>query len=246
MNFMNYFKIFSVFSVFAFVSCDLSENSLTDPPKVSAQPAFNSSYSVLWATKTVSTIDVGNLGNLGGVIGDTEIEIGLAFAGFVDGGKFVPAGNVTVDNTTLKMQSNNTYINEPTVQTPQGIEFSGNVKWVVDGNDKISAINHSVSKSFPTASGFEAAQTVDRSTSYTLSLSTVTSADSIVYMVNDVVKTVGGSVKSVTFTPEELSKLKKGAAFAQVAPYNYEFKKFGKNDFVFGNQIVLSKLITIK
>lgn len=243
---MNYFKIFSIISFFALISCDLLEDPTTEPTKASAQPTFSSNYSVLWATKTISSVSVGGLGDLGVDIGDTQIEIGLAFAGFMDGGKFVPAGKVTAAGTELKMQSNNTYINEPSALNPQGMDFSGNVKWVVEGNDKISAVNHSVSKSFPTATGFEAAETVDKSIPYTLSLKTVTSADSIIYMVNDIVKTVGGSVKSVTFTPEELSTLKKGTAFAQVAPYNYEFKKFGKNDFVFGNQIVLSKLITIK
>lgn len=246
MNFMNYFKIFSIISVFALISCDLLEDPSTEPEKASAQPTFSSNYSVLWATKTISSVSVGGLGDLGVDIGDTQIEIGLAFAGFMDGGKFVPAGKVTAAGTELKMQSNNTYINEPSVLNPQGMEFSGNVKWVVEGNDKISAVNYSVSKSFPTATGFDAASTLDRSTAYTVSLKTVTSADSIIYMINDIVKTVGGSVKFVTFTPEELSKLKKGSGFAQAAPYNYEFKKFGKNDFVLGNQIVYSKLITIK
>jgi hypothetical protein len=242
MNLSNYFKAFSLISILTITSCDLI-NSTQEPDKISTQPAFNSSYSVLWALNTVTTI---NTGNLGIDIGDTQVEVGTAFAAFVDGAKYTPAGVVKVNDNVLKMQSNNAYISEVSLTNPSGIMFSGNVKWIVEGASNVSAINYTVSKQFPTATGLEADATVDKSVSYTISLNSVTGADSILFAVNDLIKTVGGSVKSITFTPEQLAKLKKGPAFVQVAPYNYVIKKYGTKDCVFGNQIVLSKLVTIK
>jgi len=235
--------IVSLLSVIGFTSCDLFGEDVSEPSKVDTRPTFNSAYSVLWALNTKTSVSTGGLGM---DLGDTQIDFGTAFAAFTDGGNYVAAGEVKVNDNLLKMESNKIYLSNVSLTNITGIIFEGNAKWSVVGANNIPAVNYTTKKSFPTASGFTCDATVDKTASYTVSLAAVTDADSIVFMVNDLVKTVRGNVKSVTFTSEQLSSLKKGSSFVQVAPYNYEIKLFGSKNFVFGNQIVFSKLVTIK
>lgn len=164
----------------------------------------------------------------------------------MDAGKNVAVGTVKVNDTALKMESNKIYLSPVSVTNPTGISFEGTVKWSVEGGNGFVAADYTTSKSFPTASGLTADATVDRSASYTVSVSSVSGADSVFYGINEVYQTVAGNVKSVTFTASQLSKLKKGDAFVQVAPYNYEMKKNGTREVVIGNQVVISKLVTVK
>lgn len=228
--------------VLVFAACeDLDKDK--EPVKTSTRPEFNSAYSVMWAINTKTTMNSGGI-NLG--VGDVEIDFGTAYASFVDGGKNVAVGVVKAAGTELKMEANKIYLSPFSITNPTGITFEGNVTWTVEGGSGFTAIDYTSRKAFPKASGLSADETVDRSTSYTVSVSSVSAADSIFYGVNDVYRTVAGNVKSVTFTPEELSKLDKGSAFVQVAPYNIEMKKNGTKDIIYGNQIVISKLVTIK
>lgn len=225
-----------------FASCDALEKD-NEPEKASTRPNFDSNYSVLWAINTKTTANTGGI-NMG--VGDVTIDFGTAFASFVDSGKNVAVGAVSAGDTQLKMEANKIYLSPFSITNPTGITFATNVKWNVEGGNGFAAINYTTRKRFPTATGLSADETVDRSTSYTVSVATVSAADSIFYGVNDVYKIVAGNVKSVTFTPDDLSKLKKGSAFVQVAPYNFEMTKNGSKDLVYGNQIVISKLVTIK
>ena len=229
--------------VLLFASCDkLGIGKVKEPEKASTRPELNSSYSVLWAINTQTTVDTGIDFGMGAV----QVDFGTAVASFVDAGKNVSVGAVKVNDTQLKMESNNIYLS-PVLQTnPTGITLEGNVKWTVEGGNGFTAMNYTTSKKIPTVTGLTADANVDRSASYTVSITSVYSADSIFYGVNDVHKVVAGNVKSVTFTAAELSKLKKGSAFVQVAPFNYEMKKNGSKVVVYGNQAVTSKLVTIK
>lgn len=235
--------IVSLLSIVVLSSCDLLGGEVSEPSKADTRPSFNSSYSVLWALNTKTSVSTGGLGM---DLGDAQVDFGSAFAGFTDGGSNVAAGDVKVNDISLKMEKNKFYMSPVSITNPTGITFEGTAKWSVAGANNIPTVNYTTKKSFPTASGFTCDATVDKTKSYTISLSSVSSADSIIYMVNDVVKTVAGNIKSVTFMSDQLSSLKKGNAFVQVAPYNYEIKLFGSKNFVFGNQIVVSKLVTIK
>lgn len=235
------------FLLFTFVglfltSCD-ELGKLTEPQKVSTQPQFNGSYSVLWALNTKTTVNTGGI-DLG--IGETQIDFGTAVASFVDGGKNVSVGKVKVDDTELKMESNKVYLSPVVLTNPTGLTFGNSVSWSIEGGNGFAAMSYVTKKKFPIITGLTADATVDRAASYTVSITSVSNADSIFYGVNDVYKIVAGNIKSVTFTSSQLSDLKKGSAFVQVAPYNFEIKKNGTRDVVFGNQVVVSKLVTIK
>ena len=235
--------IFSFLCTIVLTSCDLLGGEVIEPSKVDTRPAFNSSYSVLWALNTKTSVATGGLGM---DLGDMQVDFGTAFAAFTEGGNYVVAGDVKVNDISLKMEKNKLYLSSVSLTSPTGITFDGNAKWSVAGAGSIPAVNYTTKKSFPTATGFTCDATVDKTKSYSISLASVSNADSILFMVNDVVQTVRGNVKSVTFTSEQLSSLKKGNSFVQVAPYNYEIKLFGSKNFVFGNQIVFSKLVTVK
>lgn len=238
--------VFSFLSTALFSSCDLLEGDAKEPTKQSTRPNFDSSYSVLWALNTKTTVNTGISGVPGMDMGDVQVDFGTAFAVFNDGTKSVSAGEVKVNDVALKMESNNFYMSPVSLTDPTGIVFEGTTKWSVAGANGIPAVNYTTRKNIPTATGFTCEANVDKTVEYTISLSTVSYADSILYMVNDVMKTVAGNVKSVTFTPEQMSSLKKGNAFVQVAPYNYEIKLYESKNLVFGSQIVFSKLVTIK
>lgn len=237
--------ILSFLSIVILSSCDMLEGDAKEPSKVSTRPNFDSSYSILWAINTKTTVSTG-MTVPGMDMGDVQVDFGTAVAVFSDGGKNVPAGEVKVNDVALKMESNNFYMSPISLIDVTGITFDGATKWSVAGANNIPAVNYTTSKRIPTATGFTCDVNVDKTVSYSISLSTVAYADSILYMVNNVIKTVAGNVKSVTFTAEQLSALKKGNAFVQVAPYNYEIKQFGSKSFVIGSQIVFSKLVTIK
>lgn len=243
MKFIQNLILISFLCIVVFSACDLLGEKISEPAKVDTRPTFNSSYSVLWAINTKTSV---NTGGLGMDIGDMQVDFGTAFAAFTDGGNYVAAGDVKVNDIALKMEKNKFYMSPVSATNPTGITFEGNAKWSVAGANNIPAVNYTSKKSFPTASGFTCDATVDKTKSYSISLTSVLSADSILYMINDIAKTVAGNVKSVTFTSDQMSSLKTGNAFVQVAPYNYEIKLYGSKNFVFGNQIVFSKLVTIK
>lgn len=225
-------------------SCDLFEGKAKEPDKAETRPAFDTSYSILWAINTKTSVNTGGIGGID--MGDIQVDFGTAFASFTDDGKYVAAGEVKVNDAALKMESNKFYMSQISLLDPEGLTLSGTTKWSVGGAGNIPAVTHTTRKYMPTGAGFNCDATVDKTASYTISLSSVSYADSILYLVNDIAKTVAGHVKTVTFTADQLSSLKKGNAFVQVAPYNYEIKRFGTKDFVFGNQIVFSKMVTIK
>ena len=100
--------IVSLLSIIVFSSCDLLGGEVSEPSKVETRPTFNSSYSVLWALNTKTSV---NTGGLGGVdMGDMQVDFGTAFAAFTDAGNNVAAGEVKVNDIYLKMEKNKFYM----------------------------------------------------------------------------------------------------------------------------------------
>ena len=139
----------------------------------------------------------------------------------------------------------NSYVYTVMPTQPTGIDFSSGIKRDVSGGNGFSAFSHTVSRSFPYASGFACASTLTKGSNYTISFSGVSGADSIIFVINNVHKTVSGTTKSYTFTASQLSNLSSGPAAVSAAPYNYAITTYGGKKIVFGSQLVYQKNITV-
>jgi len=182
-------------------------------------------------------------------IGPISVTLGLGSAFFYNTGdytNFIPAGNVTLNGSGLEAQDNNAYVFVPDETDYEGISFSSGVSWNVTGAGNIPSFSHTVANSFPSASEITSGETVTRSAGYTLTVNSVSGADSVLFIVGEVSKTLPGTATSYTFTASELSSLAAGTSVVMVAPYNYEGAVYGGRTFYFVNEMVESKTVTIE
>jgi hypothetical protein len=225
-------------SLGALYSCTKTD-ATPEAVKASTTPSFEGTAGVLWALRTVTTINTG----VPGVDGIT-IDVGTGVGMFIDGGKNLDVGTVTLNGVALSNMSN-TYMSTVSATQPTGVDFSGGIKWAITGGSGYSAFSHTVTNKFPVAGTFSSPSTLIKTDSYTIGFSSISGADSIIFVVNDVMKTVSGNTKSYTFTPAQLSKLTKGPGIVQAVPYNYKIANYGGKNLVFGNELAYSQVITI-
>jgi hypothetical protein len=231
--------ILLLFSLVIFNSCEDSGET-PEAIKASTTPAIKGSAGVCWALRTVTTVNTGGI-NIGT---DLTIDVGTGIGVFMDNGKSVDVGTVTLNSLPLEKVSNN-YMTTVSATQPTGVDFSKGIKWAITGGNGFTAFNHTVTNSFPYTGTFTSAKTLTKADGYTLGFSSVSGADSIIFAINDVVKTVPGNVKSYTFTAAQLSKLSKGPGVVQAVPYNYKIVNYGGKYIAFGNQVSYSQTITI-
>lgn len=231
--------ILLLFSLVIFNSCEDSGET-PEAIKASTTPSIEGSAGVCWALRTVTTVNTGGI-NIGT---DLTIDVGTGIGVFMDNGKSVDVGTVTLNSLPLEKVSNN-YMTTVSATQPTGVDFSKGIKWAITGGNGFTAFNHTVTNSFPYTGTFTSPKTLTKADGYTLGFSSVSGADSIIFAINDVVKTVPGNVKSYTFTAAQLSKLSKGPGVVQAVPYNYKIVNYGGKYIAFGNQVSYSQTITI-
>ena len=231
--------ILLILSIAFLISCS-KDDPTPETATASTTPVFEGTAGVLWAVRTVTEVNTGI--NIGGAA--ITMEIGTAVGVFMDGGNSVDVGTVSMNGTNLDKYSNN-YVSTVSVTQPTGLDFSKGIKWAITGGSGFAAFNHTVTNSFPSVGTFSPPAELTQANGYTLGFSSVSGADSIIYSVNDVSKTVAGNVKSYTFTAAQLSKLSKGPAIVQAVPYNYKIATYGGKQIVFGNELVYTKTINI-
>lgn len=220
-----------------FLSCQKEkDDESANQQSPSTTPLLAGTDGVLWAIKQFTTMSAMGY--------EVSIEAGSGVGIFSVNGKNVDAGTVKLNGNTLTNMSNSYIFTVPPTQ-PAGIDFSSGVRWDVSGGNGINAFNHTVAKSFPSAAGFTCNSTLAAGSNYTISLSSVSGADSIIFVINNIHKTVAGTTKSYTFTASQLSSLKSGPAAVSVAPYNITYATFGGKKIAFGNQLVYQKNITV-
>jgi len=232
--------IILLLSLVTFNSCEKTDET-PDALKASTTPSIKGSAGVCWALRTVTTVNTGGI-NIGT---DLTIDVGTGIGIFLDNnGKSVDVGTVTLNGLPLDKVSNN-YMTTVSVAQPTGVDFSKGIKWAITGGNGFTAFNHTVTNTFPYTGTFTSPKTLTKADGYTLGFSSVSGADSIIFAINDVVKTVPGNVKSYTFTAAQLSKLSKGPGVVQAVPYNYKLVNYGGKYIAFGNQVSYSQTITI-
>ncbi|MBI1288809.1 MAG: hypothetical protein GC178_14670 [Flavobacteriales bacterium] len=231
---------------FAVASCNTKKDDTStpsDPASDPPTPTVGEGYGTLSAVKTVTTIDPG----FG--LPTQEIELGIAAAAFFNGtdySTFVNAGSVSAEGESLTQYENNSYAYTPSQTNPSGIDFGSTASWDVGGAGDIPAFTHTTSIGFPTLGTISSATTVPATGNYTLSVSNVTGADSVYFMLGGVVHVEAGNATSSTFTEAEIDGMGSGSNFAQVAPYKIEAATKSGKQFFFVTEKVKTQSVTIE
>ncbi len=248
MNSTRKFARFSMLAVavsLSVASCNLGDEpeTPTDPSSNPPTPTFGAGYGTLAAVKTITTFDPG----FGVPV--QEITLGLGSAGFTDAmdySNLINAGTVSLEGENLTKADNNAYYSSPSQTDPTGIEFSGNPTWEVSGSGVIPAFTHTTGIGFPTLGTITSSTTIPGSGDYTLTVSNVSGADSVYFMLGGVVHVEAGTATSSTFTEAEINTMGTGASFAQVAPYRFEMATKSGKEFYFVTEAVKTQSVTIE
>lgn len=197
----------------------------------STTPAFTDASGVLIAVNTLTSYDVGGI--------PVEIQMGTALGMFPSAGNasvYLDGGTVSLEGTTLTKNANNAYFATPDQTNPTGIDLSGSTHWVVSGNGEVPAIDRSPSFSFPSVGTITSSTTITRSDGYTLNVSGVNNADSVVFVVGNIIKTKAPGTLSCNFSAAELGTEGAGATVIQVTPYTFQNEMIGGKKIYFGKQ----------
>ena len=212
-------------------------NATTAP---STTPNFIGADATLWGVKTFTSTPIGS------------IEVGVGVAVFTNDAyaTFVNVGSVGLNGTDLTAQSNNSYTSTSSQTNPLGIDFSNsNTNWSVAGGNGFPGFTRDVSATefaFPAIDAISSGDVVIRADGYTLTVPAVASADSMLFVVGSVAKTLVGTATSCTFTAAELAGLATGSSLVQVAAYSYISEDQGGKNIYFGKETVRTKAVTIQ
>jgi len=211
-----------------------TQNTDADPT-----PSFPMADATLVAIDTKTTQET--------PLGTFDIFIGTAVGLFFDANKdLLDAGAVSVNGSDLAKNPNNSYTYIPSVSDPEGLSFTTGTDWDVSGSADFPAFAASPGFTFPSVGDISGDDTVDRSTDYTISISSVSDADSIIYVISGVTKTTAGNVTSCTFSSEELAAAPAGPGIIQAAPYAFDDQEFSDKTVYFVKEKVVSKSVTIE
>ena len=197
----------------SFTSCE--EDEPVEQPSVTEEPApnpivFDNYAGSLIAIKSASNTFAGT------------ITIGTAVGAYVDAdGNLMDVGEITCENKKLKKAANNAYVFTPGFASPSGIEFDGPVNWSIAGNQTTAGTSFENREGFPIVDAINSGGTVDKSEGYTLSTTTVSNADSVIFTIGNKYHITDGFTTSYTFSSAELAGLQNGTTVASIAPYNF-------------------------
>lgn len=225
----------------------VDDGSCTYPTTPSAStpptyiPNYTGTFGALIAVKTMTTQTT--------PIGTFDIEFGTAVAVFREMGSTdnVTGGTVSCEGESLTQNSNNSYTHTPSQSDVDGIGFDASVNWVGTGGTW-PAFNGNTTQGFATIAAISSGD-VSTSSSYTLQCSSVSNADSILFLVNGpsgyAQKIVAGGTTSYTFSSSELSGIGAGTGIVQIVGLNYDIQSISSRDYYFINETVRTKSVTI-
>lgn len=222
---------------------DDDDDQNPNQPTATTIPPIDDADGIMVALKTLSFVS--QLGF------ETEVPTNTAVAAFgnMQTGDFVDVGAVDVDGNVLTKYENDSYVFTPSVTNPNGIEFGTNFTWNVAGGNGFAAFDHTVNFPFPSIGKITSATgTISAASSYTLTVQSVASADSVIFQIagangTNVLVTKVGNSTSHTFTASELASVGKGTGIIQVAAYRLNnATKAGKNIY-FINETVVTEFV---
>lgn len=208
----------------------------------STTPTFTDADGLLAAVRVFSTQST--------PIGPVDLVIGTATGVFSNDqfASFVSVGAISCNGEALTLQGNNSYVHQPSATAPTGIDLtsSNEVTWNVAGGNGFPAFDRTLMGPFPVAGDFTSATTVVRANGYTITTGPVQNADSVVFTLGSLVRTIPGNATSCTFTADELNGLSAGSSLMQVSPYNSSNEVIGGKRIYFVKQMSRSTSITLQ
>lgn len=208
----------------------------------STTPVYTDADAVLAAVRVTTTQST--------PIGPVDVLLGVASASFSTDqfATFVNVGSVSCNGEALTPQANNTYVFQPGATNPTGIDLtsSNEVTWSITGGGGFNAFTRTVGGPFPTSGAITSSETVVRSNGYTLTTSSVLNADSVIFTLGSLVRTLPGNASSCTFTAAELNGLAAGTSLAQIVPYNATREVVDGKVMYFIKQASRSRTITLQ
>ncbi len=188
---------------------------------------------------------------------ELDAETGLAvFSNDFSTGTYLDAGNVSVNSNALEKLSNNSYtkLAFDFVNSNFSLGFDDGSNWSVAGKGDVPAISYNHTHTFPGYTGRSSMpSTASTTTNLTVSLSGVSKADSVYVLLaannKEVLKRVGPSTSSVTFTAAEIQSVGttggKETAFLEVCPFRYTIQTINTKQYAFIKELAVVKNITI-
>lgn len=180
-----------------------------------------------------------------------EITVGTGVGFFTSNGLSaatptrVSIGDIKVNGTKMDYQGE-TYLATASASQATGIDWSNGVSWEATGDNGYPAFTHTPTNNFPTVTEITSGDVVTKSSGYTLTCNTVSGADSVLFLVGGVHKTMGPNATSCTFTANELSTLDNGTNLVQIVPYTYSSAVFGGKTICFGKEMVQQLSVTVQ
>lgn len=185
-------------------------------------------------------------------VSDSKVSSGLALAVFpkaTGGIDYMEVGTVMCNDRELSVQDKRVYAFEPSFSNMSGIDFSsGEVSWAVSGSEDMDAFSYTAS-GFPADIEFESnVREIDLGKNYTLSISGVQNADSLLYIIaadgDFVMKRTGASQTSVTFTAADFSPIEESEkGLVQVTAFKLIPQDINGKKLYFVNAMNLNSLI---
>ncbi len=190
-------------------------------------------------------------------VGIQTIEIGTAVGGFysaANSGTWVDGGSLSVDDSILTKQTNNTYFYQMGQSNPTGLNFSYYTKWTIGGNtsNSIPAFTYSHNTNMPSLGSLTSAKEINTASDYTVETSTTSNSDSVIFIISgpnaSIQKVKAGGTRSCLFTAAELGTLGKGdnSGLVQIAPYRIASTTQSGKKYYFIKETVLSTFVTLK
>jgi hypothetical protein len=235
----------ALIAMMCFTACEKEEDT---PPVLPPAPPMNESASTNPVPGDADGVLVAVNSTSGS--GLFSFNIGTGVGLFYNGNKeLVSAGVVSVNGTELTKAEGNSYYSTPGASNIQGIDFEDDRSWVVAGGNGIPAFsynNNSTNKPMPTVGTNTSADNVSRSADYTVSVNTLSGADSVLFILGDLIHTAAGNTISHTFKADDIAaKLENGQAAAMVVPYNLNPRQFSGKRIYFINEAVSTKVVNV-
>ena len=172
-----------------------------------------------------------------------EIEVDVPVAVFYQGGNAVDAGTVSIDGEQLVLRSGTYTMDQSSLINGEIFNFE-NRSWTVAGAGSTPAFEATHSRPLPTLGELNIPESVNKGEPFTMSVSSVSNADSLLFNLGGVVKRVGAQTRSVTFSAEETNSIASGnQTVAQAAAYSIEQRSSGDFPIYLINQSVRSEFI---
>lgn len=250
LNLTTYVLPLLVLSLVYLTGCGKDDNTNdTTQPQASYIPPNTDADGVMIGIKTINFI------SQAGFEFEQEVNTGVAAFGNLQTGDFEDVGTIDLGGELFERVSNNSYTytfdaSSITTGGTLGLDLEPTYTWNVAGGGNYGAFSHTVNMGFADIGKITSnTETISSSASYTLSVQSITGADSVYYSIagpdGSVMAVTAGNVISHTFSAADMGTLGSGFGLVQVAAVKYSAANKGGQDIWFLNETVVTDNVDI-